>query len=315
MLNNEILLTNKVSVGDKYKNYSDLCKHIGIPVTTGKQRQLDQRHLRCYFDWEKAERSNKLTITSTYYDNPKEFIDQRNGTHITPTIAMMMDLFLNTPWEGPFYSKSKMLYEMELLNDEIRKKADIQERATPRITVEKDYCIKILGHLNSTINQINKSGHGLILRKVVNVKTKHILPDELWDKYYAIRDKALEKFGEANERDIYRHKKWAAYRGEIDSQTIEQFNQAPIYERYQLFVFPTSDNGEPVSIEDFLNHIGEEMIKTYANKHKGCIGCVSPKAYEEAVNGLISNLLEEYLAQKEAIEAAEKEPVIVTATA
>lgn len=39
------------------------------------------------------------------------------------------------------------------------------------------------------------------------------------------------------------------------------------------------------------------------------------KAYEEAVNGLISNLLEEYLAQKEAILAAEKEPVIVTATA
>ena len=131
MLNSEILLTNKVSVGDKYKSYSDLCKHIGIPVTTGKQRQLDQRHLKCYFDWEKAEHGNKLIITETHYDNPKEFIDQRNGTHITPTIAMMMDLFLNTPWEGPFYSKSKMLYEMELLNDEIRKKADIQEGATP----------------------------------------------------------------------------------------------------------------------------------------------------------------------------------------
>ena len=40
MTNSEILLTNQVDVGDEFKNYSDLCKHIGIPVTTGKQRQL-----------------------------------------------------------------------------------------------------------------------------------------------------------------------------------------------------------------------------------------------------------------------------------
>lgn len=123
----------------------------------------------------------------------------------------------------------------------------------------------------------------------------------------------MEKFGETNERDIYKHKKWDAYRDEIDEQTEIQFHQSPIYERYQLFVFPSPDNTESINIEDFLNHIGEEMIKTYTKKHKGCIGCVSPKAYEKEVNGLISKLLEEYLAQREAIEAAEKEIITVTA--
>lgn len=311
MINTEILLENKVCIGDEFKHYSDLCKYIGIPVTTGKQRQLDQRHLRCYFDWEKKEHSNKLTISDTYYDNPKEFIDQRNGTHITPTIEKMMNLFLFTEWEDDFYSKSKMLYEMELFNDEVRKKTDSQQGANPRITVEKDYSQKMYGHINATINQINKSGLGSITPQVVNIKTKKILHYEFRSKFYDIRKKALNKFGEKNEGGIYKHKKWAQYREEIDNQTLKEFNQFPIYERYELSIYPPQDI-EPISREDFLNHVGEEMIRTYTRKHEGAIGCVSPKAYEQSVKELIAELLKDYLSKREKADTALKEIVTIT---
>lgn len=302
MIEVEILLRNQVSIGQEFKSYADLCKHIGIPATTGKQRTLDQRHMKCYFDWKKAERGNKLTITDTYYDNPKEFVDNRNGTHITPTIEMMMNLFLNTEWKKPFYSKTKMLYEMELFNEEIGKKATSQDGITFRITVEKDYFQKIRGHLLSTITQINKSNYGFILPKVVNIKTQCILPNEQWNIFYNIRDKALEKFNESNEGDIYKHKKWNAYREEIDTQTEKLLYQSPVCEIYHLFIFPPP-NLEPVSRVDFLKHIGEQMVKTYTKKRKGSIGCVSPEAYKEGVDNLLSELLGDYMSKQAEIEA------------
>ena len=181
---------------------------------------------------------------------------------------------------------------MKLFNDEIRRKTDNQQGVNLRITAEKDYSQKMFGHIGATINQINKSGFGLIPSRVVNIKTKCILRDELEEKFYFIRKRTLEKFGEKNEGDIYRHKKWDKYREEIDEQTEKEFCQSPIYERYELLIFPPPDI-QPISRQDFLNHIGEEMIRTYTKRHNGAIGCVSPKAYEKAVNELISELLKD----------------------
>ena len=55
-----------LEIGQEFKSYPDLCNYLGIPVTKGKQRQLDQRHLLCYFTWEKVAGSNRLIITETF---------------------------------------------------------------------------------------------------------------------------------------------------------------------------------------------------------------------------------------------------------
>lgn len=84
-------------------------------MTTGKQRQLDQRHLESYFKWEKVAGSNRLVITETFYDNPKPFEDKRQGIHTTELGAMLQGLLLQTPWPREGITKRKILIDMGVL--------------------------------------------------------------------------------------------------------------------------------------------------------------------------------------------------------
>lgn len=109
----------QVAVGQEFKSYSALCEYIGIPVTKGKQRQLDQRRLQCYFTWEKIAGSNRLVITDTFYDAPKPYEDNRKGIHTTELGEMMQSLILATPWRHKeLLSKSGVFRRMNLLTVE-----------------------------------------------------------------------------------------------------------------------------------------------------------------------------------------------------
>ena len=105
----EAVITQQVTKGQTFKSYAALCKHIGIPATTGKQRQLDQDYLQHYFTWEKADGSSQITITETFYTCPKPFEDGRKGIHTTRLNTMMQNLILSTPWNDSFMSKYKII--------------------------------------------------------------------------------------------------------------------------------------------------------------------------------------------------------------
>ena len=85
-------------------------------MTTGKQRQLDQRHLQCYFTWEKIAGSNRLVITDTFYDAPKPFEDKRQGIHTTELGGMLQSLILQKELPSIGITKRNILIELGVMD-------------------------------------------------------------------------------------------------------------------------------------------------------------------------------------------------------
>lgn len=143
---------NKVTVGQSFKTFNALCKSVGVePKKGGKERKYIEKRLRCYFDWEKAEHSSKVTISAVYYDNPKAYEDERRGIHTTDENRLMQYLVLLTPalFEED-YGKRSMLIRMRLLTN---------ENPYYRTRVYWNYESKVRNLLESALNQLTKLGY------------------------------------------------------------------------------------------------------------------------------------------------------------
>lgn len=172
------IMEQQVKKGQAFKSYAALCRYVGIPVTTGKQRQLDQRHLRCFFTWEKVAESNRLIITETSYDDPKPFEDGRKGEHPTSLNKMMQNLILSTPWKRSFLSRYEMLSAMGLvLPNENSEPVGEEEQLHQRRTAAGDYTRKLNDLFKSACAQLKKQGYAEIKPVVINTKTCEILSE------------------------------------------------------------------------------------------------------------------------------------------
>ena len=140
----QMIMTHQVKKGQKFESYAALCAYIGIPVATGKQRQLDQNYLQHFFTWEKVAGSHQLIITETFYDAPKPFEDGRLGIHTTRLNKMMQNLILSTPWKRSFLSRYEMLSTMGLvLPNENSAPVGEEEQPHQRRTAAGDYGRKL----------------------------------------------------------------------------------------------------------------------------------------------------------------------------
>ena len=225
----------RVNIGQEFKSYSDLCSYIGIPVTKGKQRQLDQRHLQCYFTWEKIAGSNRLVITETFYDAPKPFEDNRKGIHTTEFGGVMQNLILSTPWQpNELISKGKMLERMNLI------------RAGPSATLEidceeeenfehikrqpkDDYRRKLNSLLDSACEQLRKKGYAEINSVVANPKTKYVLSEQEFQKFNEIWKNTLGLFGAFHIGVIYQRRQEKEFWQSLNyaTETNEILHQEP----------------------------------------------------------------------------------------
>ena len=260
----------RVNIGQEFKSYSDLCSYIGIPVTKGKQRQLDQRHLQCYFTWEKIAGSNRLVITDTFYDAPKPFEDNRKGIHTTEFGGVMQNLILSTPWQpNELISKGKMLERMNLI------------RAGPSATLEidceeeenfehikrqpkDDYRRKLNSLLDSACEQLRKKGYAEINSVVANPKTKYVLSEQEFQKFNEIWKNTLGLFGAFHIGVIYQRRQEKEFWQSLNyaTETNEILHQAPLRKLMQIASIK-SEVAESVDRLAYLYGIRDTLIANY----------------------------------------------------
>lgn len=68
----------EVKKGQVFKNYKELCNYLGVPVKSGKSKQLQTEDWNRYF--ESTKDGNKIIITKVY-DTPKEKVNHRTGNN------------------------------------------------------------------------------------------------------------------------------------------------------------------------------------------------------------------------------------------
>ena len=276
----ESISNNPVKVGQTFKSYAELCRAIKIPVTTGKQRQLGQRHLKCYFDWETKKGSNQLTIIETYYENPKQFDDQRQGIHTTETGQMLQNLFLAHGWSSNYYfSLSGFLYQMGLFSNE---QQEIQTRVGK---VERRYSSGLCGRLRSAITQINKKGLASVDLAVIDLDAREILPWEEWDHFRQIKRETLQAFGVTSEAQIWWRRKYEDYEKQLSIRTKNELKVPHVNERYFVMDVKPLESPPPTR-EEFLTQFGQELVDGY----KGGFGIASKEAFRDDLLRLFQKL-------------------------
>lgn len=115
--------TSKLYIGQVFKNYNELCKFLNIEIKTGKSKQLQEQHFRCYFDYEKLSNSNEIIILDVYSEpilsnkNPK----YRNSKYVNQLkILILYELLLCEPdSNGNVFvctTYSKLVKQLKLIN-------------------------------------------------------------------------------------------------------------------------------------------------------------------------------------------------------
>ena len=259
-----------LEIGQEFKSYPNLCSYIGIPATKGKQRQLDQRHLQCYFTWEKIAGSNRLVITDTFYDAPKPFEDNRKGIHTTEFGGVMQNLILSTPWQpNELISKGKMLERMNLI------------RAGPSATLEidceeeenfehikrqpkDDYRRKLNSLLDSACEQLRKKGYAEINSVVANPKTKYVLSEQEFQKFNEIWKNTLGLFGAFHIGVIYQRRQEKEFWQSLNyaTETNEILHQEPLRKLMQISSIKP-EVAKNVDRQAFLYGIRDALISNY----------------------------------------------------
>lgn len=280
-----LLANTPVYVGQTFPSYKALCDFLGIPATTGKQRALDQRHLKCYFNWEKKEGSNQLTITETFYDHPKVFEDIRKGIHTTPLGGMMQNLILSTHWTGLYFSRRDMLLKMGL----------IPESVPPNQTTGAawDYMNKCYRLLDSAVKQLNKKGHAVIIPVLIDRGTNAIVTtDTDWiAQYREIRQSMCHPLGAHSIVDVYRKGLEMRFWSEVDKRTEKEMGYTNITERVWIKeVHP--EKGILVNKNELIKPVIDTVYSNYAHGHKGVIGTerikCNPEKCQQYYNELIN---------------------------
>lgn len=276
----ESIRNNPVQIGQTFKSYAELCRAINIPVTTGKQRQLDQRHLKCYFDWETKPGSHQLRITSTYYKDPKPFDDQRQGVHTTETGQMLQNLFLAHDWDSKYYfALSGFLYQMGLFSKEQ------QEMRTRVGEVERRYSSRLCGRLRSAITQINKKSLATVGLVVIDLDTREILHGGKREHFLRIKRETLQAFGVNSEAKIWWRRQYEDYEKQLSIRTKNELNIPHVNERYIVRGIMPLENPPPTR-EEFLTRFGQELVDGY----RGGLGVASKEVFRDDLLCLFQKL-------------------------
>lgn len=253
---------------------------------------MDKRHLQCFFTWEKQEGANRLTITETFYDNPKAFEDTRKGVHTTLLGEMMQNLILATDWTelyisrgwtAPYFSKRGMLLSMGLIPP--------TKTSGLKTDAEWDYQGKIYQLLDSAITQLNKKGDADIVPVLTNRAATYVFSFEDADieKYRDIKQAVCEELGVRSVVGIYRrHIEDEFWKG-VDKAASKEFKQKGLVERLAVRT-PHPKNVPEVNKQELIQLVVENIYSNYERRQRGAIGTRSPEFYLNELNQVISRL-------------------------
>lgn len=273
--------TPKVRVNQTFKSYTALCEYIGIPVTKGKQRQLDQRHLQCFFTWEKIGDTNQLVITETYYDAPRPFEDKRQGVHTTELGGMLQKLFLQTNWPRCGISKRKMLVQMGVMPA-----CDMHKLKTDAYW---DFCQKQYSLLESVFTQLKKKKSLEIIQVLVDQNSGEELSAADTALYEEIFNAVLENYHAKHIVNIYKRHLERDFWRDVDRETRMTMGRGGLVKRYKILEIVRAD-AETVSAEKYLTAVAEKLCSNYAVRKAGAIGSRSPERYQAEMQQILEAL-------------------------
>ena len=307
-MNIEKIPQAQVTVGQEFKSYSALCDYVGVPATTGKQRQLDQRHLKCFFTWEKVAGANRLVITETFYDAPKPFEDGRKGAHLTRLNGMMQNLILSTPWTDSFLSRYEMLSVMELvLPDEKLEPVNGEEQIHQKRTAAGDYSRKLNDLFKSACTQLKKQGYAEIKPVVINIKTGVILSEIDAESYHRELRCTLGIFGAFHMGIVYARGQEKEFWNKLDIATNVSIGQSPLRDRMQIVTIKP-ECADAVDRKEFVTAVADKLKSNYADwyyektgikdveaigitRHNDPDKLIPPKQYRQDVDAIVQNLV------------------------
>lgn len=284
---NEKIQKNMVEEGQEFSNYKQLCQYIGIPYSQGKQKELLNRHLKCYFTWEKVEGSNRLRILETFYDNPKVFEDRRGGSRAKPTTAILVQYFKQCEWKSGFYSKTDLLRKMGLV-PRVQFKESLRTKARSLSNIVYD-------GITSSMRILMKEYSDKISEEVVSEKEDRILNATEREEYFEIKEEVLRQFGAKSEWDIFDRDEWQSYRCMINKATIERLNLEEVHERYWIISW-SAEEGTETTIDNRMV-IRTAYTQLLANRKKkmkggkGGIGVASIEHYQKFLIREARNIL------------------------
>lgn len=280
---------------------------MGIPVTMGKQRQLDQRHLQCFFTWEKVAESNRLIITETFYDDPKLFEDGRKGEHPTKLNKMMQNLILSTPWKYSFQSRYEMLSAMGLVLPDENSAPVGEEQPHQKRTAAGDYAKKLNGLFKSACAQLKKQGYAEIKPVVINTKTRETLSEIDAEKYHRELRCTLGIFGAFHVGVIYARGQEKEFWKKLDIATAVSIGQSPLRDQMQIVTI-RPECAEVVDRNEFLNLVADNLKINYADwyyektgikdteavgvsRHNNPDEPIPPKQYRQDMDDILQKLI------------------------
>ena len=304
----QMIMKQQVKKGQTFKSYAALCRYVGIPITTGKQRQLDQRHLQCCFTWEKVAESSRLIITETFYDDPKPFEDGRKGEHPTSLNKMMQNLILSTPWKYSFLSRYEMLSAMGLvLSNENSAPVGEEEQPHQRRTAAGDYGRKLNNLFKSACAQLKKQGYAEIKPVVINTKTYEILSEIDAECYHRELRCTLGIFGAFHLGAIYARGQEKEFWKKLDIATAVSMGQSPLRDRMQIVTI-RPECADVVDRKEFLTLIADKLKTNYADwyyektgireaegvgitRHNDSNELIPPKQYRRDMDDILQKLI------------------------
>lgn len=234
-------------------------------MSAGKQRQLDQRHLQCYFTWEKVAGSNRLVITETFYDDPKPFEDGRKGEHLTRLNKMMQNLILSTPWTDSFLSRYEMLSAMGLvLPNENPEPVAEEEQLHQKRTAAGDYSRKLNDLFKSACTQLKKQGYAEIKPVVINTKTREVLSETDAENYHQELRCTLGIFGAFHLGIVYARGQEKEFWQKLDIATEVSIGQSPLRDRMQIVTIKP-ECADAVDRKEFVTAVADKLKANYAD--------------------------------------------------
>lgn len=279
---------NKVAVGQVFASFKALCEFVGVkPKSGGKERKYIEKRLRCYFEWEKAEGSNRLTISAVFYDAPRPYEDERRGIHTTVENEPMQYLVLLTSALFEFdFTKRKMLLQLGLVGEEKPSKY--------RTAVYQDYEDKVSDLLESALIQLKKRGYINYKTYMCALKTGYVLNSEEAEQYGSVLQSVLAEYKVDNVRIINMQGRSEMFWRDVNKKSLKLLGYAHIGLRYHLE--RTKSTG---CQEDLLQTIAsyfplEEHEKETLLQDPECERTFRSMAYEDVREKVFASLLKNY---------------------
>lgn len=314
---------NKVAVGQVFASFKALCEFVGVkPKSGGKERKYIEKRLRCYFDWEKAERSRELTISAVFYDNPRPYEDERRGVHTTVENEPMQYLVLLTSalFESDF-TKRKMLLQMGLVPEEIRKNY--------RTAVYQNYEDKVSELLESALTQLKKRGYISYKTYMCALHTGYVLTSKEEKQYDDILKSVLAEYNVEKIRLINMQGRGELFWRDVNKKCQELLGQVHIGRQYHLerkaqitnktalwqniasyLPLETTEREAVLQdpqcelvlrrmvYDDLQRKVFDSLVKNYGNSHEKAIGIADAPNYQKDLREIQRLIAAESLREK-----------------